>query len=166
MKTIDAIDSNIKTERIDLPITGMTCAACANRIQKQLNKSVGVNEAGVNFATSKATIEFNPNQTNVKNLIETVIETGYGVADTKAEISIEDSIESARDNEYIELKRKFWIAAILSLPVLIIAMSHGRIEVLNFSGANWLQLILTTPAVIANYCERGDEPFERFSRSK
>jgi P-type Cu+ transporter len=205
-------------ERVDLPITGMTCAACANRIEKQLKKQTGVEACSVNFATAKATVNYDPEKTNVANLIQTVKDTGYdtagrgriefvvddsarpsgssvqlenylsktqgvisvnfnlatmavnveylpGVTDAKtirAKIedfgyrvrevsgsaeSEEDSLEAAHSAEYADLKRKFWIAAILSLPVLVIAMSHGTIEFLDFPGVNWLQLALTTPVV-------------------
>ncbi len=205
-------------ERVDLPITGMTCAACANRIEKQLKKQTGVDACSVNFATAKATVNYNPEKTNVAALVQTVKDVGYDTAGTaKAEFvvddsarpsgsgtqienhlskqrgvtkanfnlatmkisveylpnnadlkqiraaiedygyrvrevsgnaeSSEDSLEHAHAEEYAELKRKFWIAAVLSLPVLVIAMSHGRIEFLNFAGVNWLQLILTVPVV-------------------
>ena len=205
-------------ERIDLPITGMTCAACANRIEKKLNKQTGVQSASVNFATARATINYDPNTTGVSNLIETVKDTGYDTAGTsKTEFIVadserpagssvqlenhlsklrgvikvnfnlatmnvaveylsgatdaktiraaiedfgyrvrevsgsgaasENSIEAAHAAEYADLKRKFWVAAVLSTPVLVIAMSHGAIEFLNFSGVNWLQLILTVPVV-------------------
>lgn len=208
-------------QRVDLPITGMTCAACANRIEKQLKKQTGVDACSVNFATARATINYNPEKTNVANLINTVKDTGYDTAGTataefvvddsarpsgsgtqlenhlskqrgvtKANFNLatmkvsveylpnnadlkqiraaiedfgykvrevsgnaeeaEDSLEHAHAEEYADLKRKFWIAAILSLPVLVIAMSHGRIEFLNFAGVNWLQLILTIPVVF--YC--------------
>jgi Cu+-exporting ATPase len=208
-------------ERVDLPITGMTCAACANRIEKQLNKQAGVEQASVNFATAKATVNYNPEKTNVSDLIKTVKDVGYDTAGTqkvefivddsarpsgsgvpiekhisqlrgivKADFNLatmkinvdylptaadvkairraiedfgykvrevsgsgesaEDSIEAAHVAEYKELKTKFWIAAVLSLPVLVIAMSHGRIELFNFAGVNWLQLVLATPVVF--YC--------------
>ncbi len=205
-------------ERVDLPITGMTCAACANRIEKKLNKQAGVEKASVNFATSKATINYDPNKTGVADLIQTVKDVGYDTAGTnkiefvvddsarpsgsgvqlenhlkkvrgviKANFNLatmqvsveylpdnadtkqirsavedfgykvrevsgtgesaEDSLEHAHAEEYAELKRKFWIAAVLSLPILVIVMSHGRIELFNFPGVNWLQLVLATPVV-------------------
>ncbi len=208
-------------ERVDLPITGMTCAACANRIEKKLNKQAGVETASVNFATARATVSYDPNKTGVADLIQTVKDVGYDTAGTQKiefvvddsarpsgsgaqlenhlsklrgvvkvdfnlatmavnveylpntahtkairagiedfgyrvrEVSgsgetAEDSIEAAHVAEYNDLKRKFWIAAVLSLPVLVIAMSHGAIELLNFSGVNWLQLALTVPVVF--YC--------------
>ena len=205
-------------ERVDLPITGMTCAACANRIEKQLKKQPGVDACSVNFATAKATVKYDPGKTNVAALVQTVKDTGYDTAGTaRAEFvvddsarpsgsgtplerhlmgkggvvnasfnlatatvavdylpnsvdvkhirsaiedfgykvqeisgnsdSAEDSLEYAHAEEYRELKRKFWIAAVLSLPVLVIAMSHGTIEFLDFPGVNWLQLVLTVPVV-------------------
>jgi Cu+-exporting ATPase len=207
-------------ERVDLPITGMTCAACARRIERKLGGTPGVSRAGVNFATSRATVEYDPKETGVSQLIEAVREVGYGTAGTaRADFIVDDSARpsgssqqlekhlqrqsgivnasfnlgtmqvrveylpgatqvgkirraieefgyrvrevsgsandgasedseaAARRAEYRELRRKFWFAALLSLPVLIIAMSHGRIPLLDFSGVNYLQLILTTPVV-------------------
>jgi Cu+-exporting ATPase len=209
-----------KPERVDLPITGMTCAACARRIERKLSKAPGVNRAGVNFATSRATVEYDPKSTGVRELMEAVKDAGYGTAGTvradfivddsarpagssvqlesylnrlngvasasfnlgtmevrveylpeatdKKSIRraiedfgyrvrevagdgedqpVEDSEREARTAEYRDLLKKFWVAALLSLPVLLIAMSHGRIAFLNFAGVNWLQLALTTPVV-------------------
>jgi P-type Cu+ transporter len=212
------VSRNGASERVDLPITGMTCAACASRIERQLKKQTGVEACSVNFATAKATVNYDPQKTNVSALVQTVKDAGYdtagsakvefvvddsarpsgssvqlenhlskmrgvvnasfnlatmtvkieylpSIADTKTiraaiedfgyrvrEVSgagerAEDSIEAAHAAEYADLKRKFWVAAILSLPVLVIAMSHGAIEFLNFPGVNWLQLALTTPVV-------------------
>ncbi len=210
-------------ERVDLPITGMTCAACANRIEKKLNKQAGVAKASVNFATGKATVEYDPAMTNAAGLIQTVKDVGYDTAGTQKiefvvddsvrpsgsgaplenhlmkqrgvikanfnlatmQVSVEylpgsadkkqfraaiedfgykvrevsgtsesaeDSLEKAHADEYAELKRKFWIAAVLSAPVLVSAMAHGTIGFLNFRGVNWLQLLLTIPVVF--YCGR------------
>ncbi len=65
-------------ERVDLPITGMTCAACARRIERKLSKAPGVTRANVNFATSRATVEYDPQATGAGQLIESVKEAGYG----------------------------------------------------------------------------------------
>ncbi|HEX6750030.1 MAG TPA: heavy metal translocating P-type ATPase [Longimicrobium sp.] len=207
-------------ERIDLPITGMSCAACARRIETGLAKAPGVRRAGVNLATSRATVEYDPEQTGVRDLMRVVEDVGYGTAGTARadfvvddsarpsgssqplekhlqrvrgvvsadfnlrtmEIRIEylpgatdiptlrraiedfgyvvrdvppdgggraeDSLEAAHAAEYRDLRRKFWIAAVLSLPVLAMAMSHGRIPWLDFPGAVWVQLALTTPVVL------------------
>ena len=82
-------------ERVDLPITGMTCAACANRIEKQLNKQAGVEKASVNFATSRATVSYDPEKTGVGNLIQTVKDVGYDTAGTQTVEFVVD--DSARD---------------------------------------------------------------------
>jgi copper chaperone CopZ len=69
-------------EPVDLPIIGMTCAACANRIEKQLSKLAGVEKASVNFAAARATVSYNPEKTGVGNLIQTVKDAGYDTAGT------------------------------------------------------------------------------------
>ncbi len=149
-KLIDTVSpAEAKHERIDLPITGMTCAACANRIEKKLKKQPGVETAAVNFSTEKATVSFDPDATDASGLIKAVRDVGYDVVETSgSDESTELSIEHAHSEEFAVLKRKFWVAAILSIPVLIIAMAHGSIPFLNFPGVNWLQLFLTIPVVL------------------
>lgn len=210
-------DGKGNSERIDLPITGMSCAACARRVEKQLGGMVGVARAGVNFASARATVEFNPNLVGIRDLMEEIKKTGYeavgsanagfviddsarpsgsahmleehlnrlpGVVKTNFNLAtrrvqveylsdrvdlaairnaikefgykITDSISESggvpdgHSEEYRDLRRKFWIAAILSLPILVIAMSHGQIALFNFPGVNWLQFALATPIVF--YC--------------
>jgi P-type Cu+ transporter len=140
-------NGNPDAERVDLPITGMTCAACANRIEKSLGKQPGVRNASVNFATERATVTFDPNVTSADTLIGNVRDVGYDVALEEEGIDADASLEAAHAAEYATAKRKFIVAALLSLPVLVIAMSHGAIEFLNFDGVNWLQFALTTPVV-------------------
>ncbi|HKP74734.1 MAG TPA: cation transporter, partial [Longimicrobiaceae bacterium] len=135
-------------ERVDLPITGMHCAACARRVEASLARAPGVHRAGVNLATSMATVEYDPAATGVRDFIRVVEDAGYGAVVPSD--SAADALEEAHAAEYAEVRRKFWIAAILSLPVLVMAMSHGRIAWLDFPGAAWVQLLLTTPVVF--YC--------------
>src|SRR2546423_15209832 len=66
--------------RVELPITGMTCAACARRIERKLTNAEGVSAAHVNFATARATVEYDPARTNVGALVETVRAVGYDTA--------------------------------------------------------------------------------------
>jgi Cu+-exporting ATPase len=133
-------------ERVDLGVTGMTCAACARRIERKLSKVPGVHRAGVNFATSRATVEYDPQATGVRQFVETIKDVGYGTTDADDE----DATREAHAAEYRETRRKFVVAAVLSLPVLLIAMSHGRIPFLDGAWTNWLQMLLTTPVVF--YC--------------
>jgi Cu+-exporting ATPase len=137
------------SDKIDLAISGMSCAACALHIEKSLSATAGVSRANVNFATSRATVEYDPSVTDIDHLVEAVKGAGYGASKPSDAGSAEgvDAEAEARREEYSDLRRKFWAAALLSLPVLLIAMSHGRIAALNFAGAEWLQLALTTPVV-------------------
>ena len=139
------------TERIDLPITGMTCAACAARIERSLSKAEGVEQATVNLATERATVQFNPGVTGVERIVETIRGAGYDAIVPSREVATLDEAEDPqsriRREEYEKLRMKFWVAALLALPVLVMAMSHGRIPALDFPGARWIQFYLTTPVV-------------------
>ncbi|HVD59833.1 MAG TPA: heavy metal translocating P-type ATPase [Gemmatimonadaceae bacterium] len=143
--------------KAELAVSGMSCAACVSRVESSLARVEGVNKAGVNLATNRATVDYDPAATGVDALIKAVAAAGYAARDTstaglssEAVRAMEAAESRARRDEYNALKRKFLIAAALAIPVLIIAMSHGRVSALDFAGANWVQLILTTPVVV--YC--------------
>ncbi|MBX3403788.1 MAG: copper-translocating P-type ATPase [Phycisphaeraceae bacterium] len=171
-------------ERADLPIEGMTCASCANRIEKRLTKQPGVASASVNFATKVATVKYDPAATGPETLAKAVEDIGYKAIVPPVRLSAvnpphghaghdhaamlaaqgaeahaghamiggaggED--HSAHMNvgeaETRRLLTKTVVGAVLSLPVLVITMSHGKIEAFNVSWINWLQLALTTPVM-------------------
>jgi Cu+-exporting ATPase len=143
--------------KTELVVSGMTCAACATRIEKALARAPGVEKAGVNLATERATVEFDESMIGVGDLVKAVEDAGYGARDSSRDGLSSEAVRAAeaaearaRRDEYADLKRKFWIAAVLSLPVLIIAMSHGRVRALDFPGVRWLELVLMTPVVF--YC--------------
>jgi Cu+-exporting ATPase len=139
-----------ETLRVDLALAGMTCAACAQRIERGLSKSPGVSAARVNFATERATVEYDPRRTDVSELRRRVEGLGYGATDAGAgdrAAQLERDEESRRE-ERRDLSRRLAVAAILSLPVLAVAMSHGRVALFNVRWINWLQLALTAPVVL------------------
>jgi len=78
-----------KTERVNLPIVGMTCASCASGIQSGLLDLTGVDKANVNYATSKATVDFNPEKVSVKDLVKTVKQSGYEVGTVSVVLPIQ-----------------------------------------------------------------------------
>src|SRR5690348_13430272 len=123
-------------ERVDLPVTGMTCAACARAIERTLSATPGVSSAHVNFATNTATVEFDPHLTEVPKLVDAIEDIGFHVPPREQEIDPQE--------EYRRLRRRFWIAAVFSAPVLVLGMSHGLIHV---PGMNWIQLAFTFPVV-------------------
>ncbi|HEX8635300.1 MAG TPA: heavy metal translocating P-type ATPase [Pyrinomonadaceae bacterium] len=143
---MDADADASRVERVDLSLTGMTCNACARRIERRLTKAVGVQSANVNFATARARVEYDPRATAPSQLVEAVAEIGYGASDAEAEGAADREQEAARA-EQTQLRRRFVVAAALSAPVLLVAMSHGRIEVFNRWWINWAQLALTLPVV-------------------
>ncbi len=135
-----------KSERLDLSLAGMTCNACARRIERRLANAEGVQSANVNFATARATVEYDPRATRPARLIETVKEIGYGASDTEEEGAADRERAAEREKEK-SLRRRFLVAAVLSAPVLIIAMSHGQIALFNVPWINWAQLALTLPVI-------------------
>src|SRR5437016_4186047 len=85
-----------EAQRVDLPITGMTCAACARHIERRLAKTPGVTAVGVNFATERASVEYDPRRTGVRRLVEAVEDVGYGAAGTAiAEFVVDDSARAS-----------------------------------------------------------------------
>ncbi|MFO0855969.1 MAG: heavy metal translocating P-type ATPase [Phycisphaerales bacterium] len=182
MDTKTATDT--ASARTDMPIEGMTCASCANTIERRLAKQPGVTSANVNFATKVATVKYDPAATGPEQLAKAVDDIGYkaivpvpapakngatnpahghaghdhaamltaqgagshtghamgGGEDHSAHMNVGDA-------ERRLLMTKMIVGAALSLPVLVIAMSHGKISAFNVSWINWLQLALTTPVL-------------------
>ncbi|HEV2860486.1 MAG TPA: heavy metal translocating P-type ATPase [Pyrinomonadaceae bacterium] len=130
--------------RVDLAVTGMTCAACARRIERRLSKAEGVADANVNFATSRATVHFDPARTGARQLVEVVRSVGYGAAFTQEGAA---PAEEARRAERRDLTRRFLVSASLGLPLLAVAMSHGSVALFNVPWINWAQLALAAPVV-------------------
>lgn len=132
--------------RVDLSLAGMTCNACARRIERRLSNAEGVRSANVNFATARATVEYDRSVTGAAQLIETVKEIGYGASDAGAAGAAEREQEAASAEQHA-LRRRFLVAAVLSVPIVLVAMSHGRIAVFNVTWINWAQLALTLPVI-------------------
>lgn len=132
--------STATAERVDLPVSGMSCAACARSIENQLAATAGVTRAHVNFATSTATVEFDPARAAVRNLVDAIEELGYGVP-----AGGEDVEEQARQQEYAALQRRLWLAALFALPVVALGMWPG---LMHLRATAWIQLALTLPVVL------------------
>ena len=128
--------ANAKTHgRSELAVEGMTCSACANRIQRQLNKLDDVDDAQVNFATGKATVRHggSVDEERFRDVIEGL---GYGVAPSDADSEGEHSRED-------DLWRRFSVALALSLPTMVISM----VEAAQYSGWEWVVAALATPVI-------------------
>ena len=119
-------------------------------LQNHLERSRGVVSASFNLATMLVRVDYLPGAVDMQTLRRRIEDFGYVVRESptdSGEAAIEDSEESARRAEYLDLRRKFIVAALLSAPVLLIAMSHGRFTLIGPRWVNWLELALTTPVV-------------------
>ncbi len=88
IRPVSQKDISPRAKRIDMPVTGMSCASCASRIQDAIAKLKGVESASVNFAAEKATVFYDPSEADVKELIKSVKDLGYGVSFSKVTIPI------------------------------------------------------------------------------
>ncbi|WP_345941453.1 heavy metal translocating P-type ATPase [Nesterenkonia sp. E16_10] len=135
--------SSAGTERIELEIGGMTCAACAQRVERRLNKLEGVT-ATVNYATEKAAVQIaDHSETAVAQLIAAVEKTGYS-AQEPAPLTEEASAASPAARDLLGLRRRLLISAGLTVPVVLLAM----VPALQFPWWNWVSLALTLPVVL------------------
>lgn len=123
---------------IELPITGMTCASCANRIERKLNKLDGVS-ASVNYATEKATVSYDPEAVEPAALVGAVEAAGYHAVLPSAEPESAEAVD-----ETAPLRQRLIISAVLSLPVLLVSM----IPALQFDNWQWLALTAASPVVL------------------
>ena len=142
----------------DLPLLGMHCSACAVRIEKALNRADGVEACNVNFATTRATVQYDPTKTDPAKLREVVQKAGYdaivqtsNAPASESAQSLQDAENAAREREFAEQKRKFIVAAILTIPVAFLAMGGHFIPALAWlMGAAWrpwVEMILTAPVL-------------------
>ncbi|MFJ9906157.1 heavy metal translocating P-type ATPase [Streptomyces sp. NPDC101152] len=135
------------TSDVELSIGGMTCASCAARIEKKLNRMDGVT-ATVNFATEKAKVAY-PAGIEVADLIATVEKTGYTAAEPPppahpAGDDAEVEAAPAPDGELLSLRGRLLVSVVLSVPVILMAM----VPALQFDNWQWLSLTLAAPVVV------------------
>ncbi len=128
-------------QRLELPIRGMTCASCANRVERALNELDGVS-ASVNYATEVAAVEFDPVRVGPERLVESVAAVGYEA--NLPQVDEPDRVGESELDETASLRRRLLVSAGLSLPVLLLSM----IPALQFDSWQWLALQLATPVVL------------------
>ena len=121
--------------RLELQIGGMTCAACAARVEKKLNKLDGV-EANVNYATELATVTYDPTEVELAGLVQAVEAAGYTAGPAA------DS--GARGDSVGPLRVRLLVSLALTVPLLLISM----VPLLQFGGWKWVALALSTPIVL------------------
>lgn len=135
-------------QHVDLPITGMTCASCANRIERRLNKLDGVS-AAVNYATERASVDYDPAAASAEQLIDEVTAAGY-----HAELPANEPANwppapdgpptDAAEREALALRQRLIVSTVLSVPVLLMSM----VPAMQFDNWQWLALTLASPVVV------------------
>jgi Cu+-exporting ATPase len=143
---VESLGYGIVSDKAEFIVSGMTCAACANKVEKRLNKLDGVNKATVNFALESATVDFNPDEINVNEMKSAITKLGY-----KLEVK-SDEQDGSTDHRLKEIerqKKKFIFSFILSFPLLWAMVSHfsftSFIYLPDMLMNPWVQLALATP---------------------
>ncbi|QNP72605.1 cadmium-translocating P-type ATPase [Streptomyces roseirectus] len=132
-----------QTAEVELIIGGMTCASCAARIEKKLNRMDGV-AATVNYATEKARVSY-PQGVAVSDLIETVVKTGYTAEEpARVEPASDDDAPTDADPELDALRQRLLVSVALAVPVILLAM----VPSFQFDNWQWLSLTLASPVVV------------------
>ncbi len=136
-----------QSEKRIFPVSGMHCVSCAGRVEKTLSSQSGVKMASINFAAANVTVEYNTSLTSPEALRKAVVDAGYEmtIEEDKEEGTSLEEIASAR---YDELKRRALASAVLTIPIVLIAMIF-----MDLTYGNLIMAILSTPVVF--YFGRG-----------
>lgn len=155
--------------RVDLAVEGMSCASCSSRVERRLAKEPGVLAANVNLATKIATVMYDPAETEPEELAKSVEEIGYGASVLERNVPVRDRDDGPSDpgaaaasaltqkdhrdhgptgGGHGSIGVRLIVGAILLVPLIVIAMSHGRIGAFRGPWAGWAQFALSTPVVL------------------
>ncbi|WP_199622574.1 heavy metal translocating P-type ATPase [Paenibacillus alkalitolerans] len=147
IERVEKTGYGVREEKVTLSVSGMTCAACATRIEKELKKVEGVIRAHVNLANEKATIDYIAGNATVQQLIAAVKKAGYEAK--PAQEMDADTERQSREQEYKEQKKKFMLGALLSIPFFLqmvsdFAMEYEFLPGFAFHLNPWVQFLLAT----------------------
>jgi len=149
VEKIQASGYGVTTAKVEMPVTGMTCANCAANIERALNKkTAGVVTAAVNFATERVAVEYIPGALNPDDIVAAIEKAGYGAIPPAEGFDEEDAEQKARDTEIKDQTRKFAVGVLFALPLFILSMGRDFGLIGPWSHApwvNWLFWALATP---------------------
>jgi P-type Cu+ transporter len=132
-------------ETLSIPIEGMSCASCVAKLEEGLSAVPGVQRAAVNLATEKATVDYRPVVTSPAEIQEAIRRLGYTPV---VSVSNGDKVPSADDRQrsaYRQLQVRFYVAAALTIPIMVLGMSDHIGLPVDPSVSAWVQLLLMTP---------------------
>ncbi|MGQ9586357.1 MAG: heavy metal translocating P-type ATPase [Anaerolineae bacterium] len=145
VEAVDGVGYGVLTERVELPITGMTCANCALTIERALRKLEGVVRADVNFASERAAVEYIPSVVTLGEMRRAIRDVGYDVIEVEGERAPEDVERIAREREILGQQTRLIWGLGLSLVISVLSMGMDLGLVPDFAGRKVLLWVLTTP---------------------
>ncbi len=151
-ENIQDLDEGNKIRTVILPIRGMSCASCVNRVEKAIRSLKGVLQVSVNLATESASIEYLPQTVSIEDFKKVVRDSGYQVLEAEEEDLVEKE-RRAREAELFQLKQKFILGVLLLTPILILMYGGSFFEKnigLSREGNFFLQFLLATPVQFWN----------------
>jgi Cu+-exporting ATPase len=132
VQRVERAGYGVATATMDLPITGMTCAACERNVTRALKKPEGVLDVAVNLATEKATVSYLPGVARRSDLVAAVERAGYGVLDLEDVAEPEDAERAAREAEIQRQRRLVIIGTIFTIPLVILSMARHFLHRVDF----------------------------------
>ena len=146
---IQNLGYGVTTTKVEMPVTGMTCANCAANIERTLNRKVsGVVDAAVNFASERALVEYIPAVVSLDDIVAAIEKAGYGAIAPEEGVDEDDVEQKARDLEIKDQTRKFFMGVLFALPLFMLSMGRDFGLVGQWSHApwvNWFFWALATP---------------------
>ncbi len=145
VREVENLGYEARVEEAIIPIRGMSCASCVDKIETQLRGLPGVIEASVNFATEKASVRFLPSVQSVSDLRKAIREIGYEPLEMDGESAAVDYEKEAREKEIRELGIKTLVGALLSIPLLLGMISEWLPLMPEWLINHFVQFLLATP---------------------
>jgi Cu+-exporting ATPase len=143
----DSAETHAPTEKVVIPVTGMTCAACQSRVQRTLAKVPGVADASVNLMMGNATVSYDPKAVQPDALVESIRATGYGAelpVTDRTPFEEQEARDKAQTEEFEDLRRKAIASGVVGALAMIVSMLHQ----VPIRAANYI-LFITTLAVMS-----------------
>ena len=126
-----------------LPVTGMSCAACAVSVESMLKNTAGVDDAAVNYANQSVKVNFNPDEVSLNDLDAVLQGIGYGLLLETAEEGVQAKQQEIQEAHYRQIKRRTLGAGALALPVMVLGMFF-----MDLPYVNYIMLVLTLPVLV------------------
>jgi Cu+-exporting ATPase len=149
---VEPNETHATGERIDIPVSGMTCAACQARVQRTLSRQPGVHGAAVNLMTRTATVNYDPGTASPERLVDAIRSTGYGAelpVPSRTALEDQEAQDRAYAEEYLELRRKAIVSLVAGIVAMLISMplmtpaSHGGLSGTSDPFMHWVASRLT-----------------------